>query len=75
MKIYYQKRVLFFLIFLFVLMACRQGSRSNGQADYEGKAGQPNDTMRNYNPPSQVYQGTDSMGSTDTVKRDSGYMR
>jgi hypothetical protein len=69
MKIHSKNLFSFFVIFLFVIMSCRQGSRSGGQADYEG-TGKPDEDVKNYNPPSQVYQGTDTMGSTDTVKRD-----
>jgi len=71
MKIYSVKLLPFLIIFFFVIMACSHANRYNSD---EEKAKYPNDTVKNYNPPSQVYKGGDSLVK-DTVRSDTGYRR
>jgi hypothetical protein len=71
MKIH-SKILPFSIIFLFGVISCSENRNDNNLYDRDLKIS--DDTARNYNPPSQVLKGGDSLVK-DTVKRDSSYQR
>jgi hypothetical protein len=73
MKIEFYKLPFLFSILLFAIIACSENKRDNNLYDRDLKISE--DTARNYNPPSQVLKGGDSLVKTDTVKRDTSRLR
>ena len=66
MKIHLQGIACIFIVFSFVMLSCSGERRDNNLYDRDLKG--ESDTARNYNPPSQVLKGGDSLNK-DTINR------